>query len=139
MKALRSPAVLESLHGIQGHVVGQAEQLGLPPDMALKLELVLEELAVNVISYAYPDGQGDIEVECREEQSGQDRTFCVVLRDWGKAFNPLKRDTPDTEAEMDDRPIGGLGIHLALQMADAIHYDRRGDANELTVCFRISA
>ncbi len=132
--ALRGPAVMETLDRVQAFVLQRALALGLPAEHAGKLELVMEELAVNVINYAYPDGQGDLEILCWLQED-EPRLFCVRLRDWGFAFDPLKREKPNTELSFEDRPIGDLGIFLVVEMVDSISYKREDNANELTFCF----
>ena len=130
---MRAPAVLDRLHDFQDFVLEKAEELGLPTETNGKLELVMEELVVNVIHYAYPDGQGELEVHCLMEES-LPRRFCVRLRDWGAPFNPLASEMPNTELDVEDRPVGGLGIFLAEQMADSIKYERKHDSNVLIFC-----
>lgn len=137
MNSIRLPAVLDSLHEVQEFVVQCAEKMGAPDDLALKLELVMEELAVNVFSYAYGDGTGDVEVVCSESDVEGRRALRVDIKDWGVPFNPLGRDEPDTEASMDERGIGGWGIHLAVVMTDAIAYAREDEANVLSVLFKL--
>ncbi|MBE9533527.1 MAG: ATP-binding protein [Proteobacteria bacterium] len=133
---LRGPAVMETLDKVQAFVLQRASALGLPAEHAGKLELVMEELVVNVINYAYPDRQGDIEVQCLL-QEGRPRRFCVRLRDWGFAFDPLKREKPNTELGFEDRPIGDLGIFLVVEMVDRISYKRGDNTNELAFCFNL--
>lgn len=132
---LRGPASLEKLKDFQAFVLGWAKDFGLPAEVGGKLELVMEELAVNVINYAYPDGRGDLEIQCLLDENGGKRRFCVKLKDWGAPFDPLNRDTPDTEQDIEERPVGGLGIFLVREMSDSLDYEREGDANVLTFCF----
>lgn len=137
LNSLRVPAILDRLHELQCFVLKKAKELGLPAKSCGKLELVMEELAVNIIHYAYPDSQGELEIRCLLNEKEQQRCFCVKIRDWGTPFNPLGREMPNTNLEVDDRPIGGLGIFLAEQMSDFIQYKRRGNCNILTFCFDI--
>ena len=133
--SLRIPATIESLGLVQDFVGEQAKRLGLGGELAGKLELVVEELVVNIGSYAYSGGEGDMEVDC---VLGPDATrFCLVLRDWGAAFDPLDRDAPDLEAGLDEREPGGLGIFLVREMADECTYRRSGDMNEFRACFAL--
>ena len=53
----------------------------------------------------------------------------VVLTDDGPPFDPFGRDAPDTTLSVEDRPIGGLGIHLVLQLMDNVSYRRQDDHN----------
>jgi anti-sigma regulatory factor (Ser/Thr protein kinase) len=137
-ETLRLQAEMANLEAFLGFALEQADALGAPPALGGKLQLVLEELLVNVFHYAYGEEAGDAELECRTEGSaGEQRRFCVVLRDWGAPFDPLAKEAPDTSAGVDERPIGGLGILLAVQMSDRIGYAREQDANVLTACFNI--
>lgn len=139
--SIRTPAVLDCLYKLQAFTLEEAKRLKLAEENYCKLELVMEELVVNVVDHAYPDQPGDIEVSCRlmeAKQDGQPR-FCVTLRDWGIAFDPLGRATPDTQLSCEDRQIGGLGIFLAREMTDSISYQHIDAANELTFCFNLPA
>ncbi len=133
--SLRIPATIESLGLVQDFVGEHAGRLGLGADLAGKLELVVEELVVNIGSYAYPEGEGDMEVDC--VLSPDATRFCLILRDWGAAFDPLNREAPDLEAGLDEREPGGLGIFLVREMADECTYRRNGDMNEFRACFAL--
>jgi anti-sigma regulatory factor (Ser/Thr protein kinase) len=132
---LRLPAALDRLDQCREFVVGCAREAGLPDADTGKLELVLEELLVNVISHAYPDGPGEVELHCRTGEGG----FLLDIRDQGAPFDPLAASGPDLDAGVDERPIGGLGIFFVRQMADGLAYRREGDANVLTVRFALPA
>ncbi len=138
MEIFRSPATLEHLREIQAFVLKRATSLGVPPDTLDKLELVMEELVVNVINYAYDDEGGEFEVECSVVKFSGGRALSIMLRDWGVAFDPLARDMPDTSLGLEDRPVGGLGIFLVSQMSDQIDYVRKDNANVLTIFFALS-
>ena len=135
MDGLQCPASPDSLQELQSYVQARAKALGVPAALYGRLALVMEELAVNVMHYAYPDGQGNIKVGCRLQGSGDNQRFCVQLRDQGRPFNPLTGTTPDTSLSIEERPIGGLGIFLALEMTDSIDYAREGESNVVTFCF----
>lgn len=136
--SLRLRADMANLEAFMDFGVQQAELLGAPQELSFKLQLVLEELLVNVFHYAYGEGDGDAELECNQTDEGPTgKRFCVLLRDWGAAFDPLAKEAPDTSTGVDERPIGGLGILLAVQMSDDIAYARVQDTNELTACFNI--
>jgi anti-sigma regulatory factor (Ser/Thr protein kinase) len=133
--SLRIPATLESLGLVQAFVGEHAGRLGLGTELAGRLELVVEELVVNIGSYAYPQGGGDMEVDC--VLSPDANRFCLILRDWGAAFDPLEKAAPDLEGGLDEREPGGLGIFLVREMADECTYRRSGDMNEFRACFAL--
>lgn len=140
MDSLRLPARLELLEEFRAFVVARARDWNMPEDLDLKLELVLEEALVNVMHYAYPDGNGQVEVVCADERSRTAgmRKFLLEIRDWGPAFNPLDRPPPDLDGDIGSRPIGGLGIHLIRKMAEEVGYARTGGANVLSMRFHLN-
>ena len=133
---LQLPANLDALEVFRTFISQKADKASFPSEVFSKLELVFEELLVNIIRYAYPDKQaGIVEVGCGPTEED---LFCIQLRDRGIPFNPLSLASPDVTLDIEDRQIGGLGIYFVLQMADALHYERVGEWNEFTFCFRHS-
>lgn len=134
MDTLRQPARMDNLESFRSYVIDKAASWGIVDEMLFKIELVLEELLTNVIRYGYADGAGDIEVGCNRLS---DATFHLFIRDWGKEFNPVAKEDPDLTQGIDERPIGGLGIHLVRKMVDKISYERTDDSNVLNLYFQI--
>ena len=134
METLRIPAKLESWDSIRSFVLDWVERFGIDQEVAFKVELALEELALNVIYYAYPEGDGDLEVGCSLENRTR---LCISIRDWGKHFNPLERATPDVSLGVSERKVGGLGVYLVKQMVDDIVYSPLDCGNKLTIQFNI--
>lgn len=94
------------------------------------LRLVAEEGLTNVIVHAYGIGnEGDIEVTLSVSTS----SVRFVLRDRARPFNPLESPRPDIDAPIDERPIGGLGIHLIRSLTDEQSYERDGEENVLVL------
>ncbi|HEV2349980.1 MAG TPA: ATP-binding protein [Terriglobia bacterium] len=132
---LKLPAQMESLRPFTAFVHRAAEEAAFPEMDLGRLDLVMEEVVVNVINYAYADGQpGSIEVGYLVEGPGK---LSVQVCDGGRAFDPLAKDPPDLRLGLADRPIGGLGIFLVKQIAHNITYTREGERNILT--FHIEA
>lgn len=118
----KAPEIIEDVMALP--VV--AEQAALE----FTLRLVLEELVVNVVNYAYGeggDGPLDITVENRDD------AIVITLTDQGVPFNPLEQEAPDTDLPPEDRPIGGLGIFLVREMMDNVTYRYEAGRNILTV------
>lgn len=132
MDTLRIPAKLESWETIRTFVFDKVERFSVDQEIAFKVELVLEELVVNVISYAYPGGDGDLEICCdMEDRAG----LRISIRDWGEPFNPLERESPDISQDISERQVGGLGVFLVRQMVDRIDYVPVEGGNMLVVRF----
>jgi len=127
------PADLPSVRRLREFVMQGAQSASLADEKLWKLELALEEALVNVIRHAYSGEEGaSIHVGFRSEGPGE---FCVMIRDEGRAFDPLSHSAPDLSANIEDRPIGGLGIFFMRHMADEIEYERIGGMNRLTLRF----
>ena len=137
MKVKRSLCIesdLSELERLHDAVAELGEVGNWPPDLVFQVDLVLEELIVNTVNYGYDDdARHEIEIALTSEAD----VFTVEIIDGGHAFNPLS-DAPelDLDAEIADRPIGGLGIHLMRAMMDEVHYRREQDKNYLTLIKR---
>jgi len=107
-----------------------SEKTGLSKSVRRKLNLVFDELLNNIISYAYDDGD-EHEIMLDFELAGSRLT--VSIMDDGVPFNPFEADAPDTAAGLDERKIGGLGIHLVRSLTDKATYQRRVDKNVVTL------
>ncbi|EFI34424.1 putative anti-sigma regulatory factor, serine/threonine protein kinase [Desulfonatronospira thiodismutans ASO3-1] len=130
---MQMPARRESLHPIQEFVLKEASVRGMPGDVLQKIELVLEEVLLNIINYAYPEtDSGEVQTGCREQDSGD---FQIRIMDHGAPFDPLKRPDPDTGRPVQHREVGGLGIHLVKNMADRVEYTRQDGRNILDIVF----
>jgi anti-sigma regulatory factor (Ser/Thr protein kinase) len=97
-----------------------------------QLNLAIEEAASNVIMYAYPEGEkGNVEVTL-DASAGQIRT---TLSDFGAPFDPLKQPEANLTDSIEDRPIGGLGIHLIKEIMSEVNYEHTAGKNVLTMTY----
>ncbi len=96
------------------------------------VRLALDELVSNVISYGYDD-QAEHQIGLKIETG---EPFAVTITDDAKAFNPLEdAPAPVLEGPVEDRPIGGLGLHILKQMGMKMDYQRDQNRNVLRVVF----
>jgi anti-anti-sigma factor len=113
-----------------------AEAHALPTPVRRSIQVALDEFVYNPIVYGFAqmdEGQGEGEV--RVELDG-DRVR-VTITDNGPPFDPLAYADPDTALSVEDRQIGGLGIHLVRQMMDEVTYQRRGGENVVVLVKRL--
>lgn len=112
-----------------------AEACGIDMATAMSLNLAMEEAVVNVMNYAYPaDSPGEVRIDA----SVADGKLVLTISDWGQPFDPTAVEPVDTSLDADDRPIGGLGIHLIRRYTDSLSYERRADMNVLTMVKRLN-
>ena len=127
---------IQSLPLVNEWIEQCCEEAGLGLDWVMKFQLVLEEMVSNVIFYAYDPQQQEAANELRF--TWEAGTVSILLRDWGKPFDPTAKEDPDITLSVDDRPIGGLGIFMVKQLMDEVRYERVGSSNLLTLQKRIN-
>ncbi len=131
--SLRVENKIEELGRISAAVEELAESEGWPPALTFRVNLVLEEFGINVINYAHEGGVHDFEITLLSEPE----TLIIEITDDGVPFNPLEdKPVPDTSAPMDERPIGGLGLHIVRNMTEEMRYERQNSRNHSTLVMR---
>ena len=121
---------IQQIPQLAGFVESIAEEVHLDQSLAMGLNLALEEAVTNVIMYAYPagsDGLVDIEAIIREG------VLEFILSDNGTPFDPTAAKEADVTLDVQDRPIGGLGIFLVRNIMDEVSYRRENGKNILTM------
>ena len=109
------------------------EQDGWSGDLTFRVSLVIDELAQNIVDYSYEDGSGDVEVEVT---SGEEAVTIEII-DGGRPFDPLTQaPEPDLTSPIEDRPIGGLGVHFTKTLMDDVEYCRESGKNRLKIVTR---
>ena len=109
-----------------------AHQVG--DDVAHAVNLSLDELLTNTMTYG-ADGVERQQVEI--VLSLDDAALTTQIRDTGPAFDPLEVPDPDLDSDVEDRPIGGLGVFLVREMMDDMRYRRVDGRNEVTLIKRL--
>ena len=134
-RSLSLAANTAGLHHAMEFVRTGVLEANLPEARIGQLDLLIEEIFMNVCRYGYPDGRpGFVTLTYTVPAPGE---LSVEVADQGAEFNPLAAAPPDLTLNLQDRPIGGLGIFLVKTLAPFITYRRDGDWNRLA--FRISA
>ena len=130
MKArLEIPALRENLSQVTAFVGERLEEFSCGMKLQIQLETAVEEIFINIASYAYPENPGNAVVELTCENGTAEITFT----DQGVPFDPLSRTDPDTTLPAEARPIGGLGILMVKKMMDKVTYSREDGCNILTI------
>ena len=104
------------------------------PEVLNLVLLAIEEVVTNCIEYGYDD---DDEHTIVIVLSISDGKLIMDVIDDGHPFDPLSQPAPNFSLDVQDRPIGGLGIYLLRKLADHISYERRDGTNRLTLTRRL--
>jgi serine/threonine-protein kinase RsbW len=130
---LRLRNALEAIEPTSATAEAWLRERGSPPDAGFFVSLAIEELVTNCIKYGYEDAAEHlIEVVLSVMQ----RVLTVEIIDDGRAFDPTGVPSPDLSQALEDRPVGGLGVHLLRELSDHMRYERRNGANRLTLIKR---
>ena len=122
-------AKTENLEKVNDYIVEKL--MGCPMKLLMQIDLVVEEVFVNIASYAYKDKAGKVWIDCMLDSNKEFLT--IVFMDEGVKFDPLERPDPDVDAPIEEREIGGLGIFLTKKLMDEVKYERRDGKNTLTL------
>lgn len=131
MREITISASIENFEAVNAFVKESAERAGFDDEAINKILLATEEIYVNVVHYAYKGEKGPLIIKCETLENGDGISIQFV--DNGIEFNPLESETPDTDASVEDRPIGGLGIFLVKTLMDGIEYRREKNRNVLLI------
>ncbi len=110
---------------------------GIAADIIFKLNLSVDEILTNVTTHGAAGGAGAPSIRLRLAAS--DEAIEIEITDNGPAFDPLAQAPPDTSAGIEERPIGGLGIHLVRSLMDEVRYSRGNDGNHVVIVKRWTA
>jgi serine/threonine-protein kinase RsbW len=123
---------MTELPGLIEFVEAACEEAEIKPELRFDLTLAVEEAASNVIEHGYKGRGGTLQVLFRVENGD----VTVELRDQAKPFKPGKVGRPDETLPLEERPLGGLGLHLMHQLMDEVRYETLPDGNLLTMIKR---
>lgn len=126
-------AKVDNLHLVLEFLESELEKNECNMKTSTSLAIAIEELFVNVASYAYPNGNGNATLKL----DFVDNDVIITLADSGIEFNLLEKEDPDISLKAEDRQIGGLGIYMVKKTMDDIKYSRDNNQNILVMRKRI--
>lgn len=122
MKPLTVPGTLASLSLIRNYARAAAAEAGLDKKRTYRLELAVDEIATNIVNHGYQEAgvTGDV-VACATIDA---HALTIALEDTAVPFDPRRLTRPEQiDLPLAERPIGGLGIFLAIENVDEFHYE----------------
>ena len=131
MRTAIFPAKFDQLDAIREFASQAARDAGMDDSAIYAVELSMDEACTNVIEHAY-DGMDGGEIECTCDTDNNNLT--IIIHDHGKSFDPASIALPNLDAELDSRPVGGLGVFLMKKLMDEVRFEPLGEAgNVLTM------
>ena len=130
VRSLEKEALRDNLEELFAFVEQALTSLNTPASDRDKMMMALDEALTNVVLYAYPENQrGMVGIRiCRN-----DNTITAEVVDHGKPFDPTAHPAPDITLPIEQRPIGGLGIHLMRNLVTSVRYNRKKGENHLVL------
>ena len=135
MKEKVFTAKKETLPEVMAFTEECLESFECPMKSSMAICVAVEEIFVNIASYAYPDGDGNATLSFGFDEN--ERLMTLVIKDSGVPFNPLERAEPDITLSADEREIGGLGIFITKKTMDTVSYTYKNGNNILTMTKKI--
>jgi len=126
---------ISELDRLAGIIENLSAEFQLNDKTTYSINLALDELVTNIISYGYEDTKEHIITIIFEYD---DSALNITLIDDGKSFNPLNQPPPKTDIPLEERKIGGFGIHFVKKTMDAVSYERNNGNNILTITKKIT-
>lgn len=124
-------AIPERFEQAQQQVRAFLEPVGCSMRTIFELDMVVEEVFINIASYAYNEHIGTVTLDLTLDEAGN--MLYLTFRDTGVPYDPLKKESPDLSAPAEQRPIGGLGIFLVQKYSDVLSYEYADNENRLTI------
>jgi serine/threonine-protein kinase RsbW len=123
----------KNLARVRSFVAEAATSAGIKANEVYSVKLAVDEACTNIIEHGYGgEGIGDIQISCDVNHQG----LTIVIRDWGKSFNPDVVSDPDLTKPLEELDLRGAGLHLIRKLMDEVYFHFSPDGNETTIVKR---
>ncbi len=136
MQELVIEARKENMDEVLSFIDGILEEKECSMKAQMQIDVAVEELFVNIASYAYAPSVG--KATLRVEFGGDPLSASITFIDQGVPYDPLAKEDPDVTLSAEEREIGGLGIYMVKKSMDKITYEYKDGSNVLTIWKKIS-
>lgn len=129
-------ATKDNLGELKDFILDHAQKNRVPELVLQKIDLVLEEVLLNIINYAYTEKRNP---GIKIGTSVCSTRLNIRIIDQGKEFDPSAKPDPDISLSVEERDIGGLGILLVRKISDDFSYQRSNNQNILDIGFNLDS
>ncbi|MCR4645321.1 MAG: ATP-binding protein [Oscillospiraceae bacterium] len=136
MRELTIAATIDALDAVNELVEAQLDETDCSMRARMQIGLAVEEIFVNIASYAYAPETGEATVQVGLTPDGS--AVCITFIDQGVPYDPLAKEDPDVSLPLEKRPVGGLGILLVKNIMDDVRYEHTDGKNILTIVKKLA-
>ena len=129
VKELTLEAKVANLQQVLDFVDENLKSMRCPMKILMQIDVAVEEIYVNVASYAYAPNTGSVTIQMELQE--HPRTVVITFIDSGIPYNPLAKADPDVTLSAEERAIGGLGIYMVKKSMDKMEYEYTDQKNVL--------
>ena len=129
VKELTLEAKVANLQQVLDFVDENLTSMRCPMKIMMQIDVAVEEIFVNVASYAYAPDTGSVTI--RMDLQEKPRAVVITFIDSGIPYNPLAKEDPDVSLSAEERSIGGLGIFMVKKTMDKMEYEYTDQKNVL--------
>jgi serine/threonine-protein kinase RsbW len=126
-----------AMRQVDAFVAAFVSEQGIAADDAARVLILLEELLTNLVKYGYPDRAEPGRAEIALALNGS--RLEIEFIDDGCAFDPMAGPSPNLDEPLEERPIGGLGLHLLRSLTEVVRYERRDNKNVIRLSRSIAS
>ena len=109
----------KNLAQIGDFICQAAAQAGLDERASYAAQMAVDEACTNIIEHAYGgEGQGSIRLVCRPNPAGLE----ITIYDQGQPFDPTHLPPLDTQAPLEQRQTGGMGVFFIYKLMDRVEF-----------------
>ena len=120
-----------NLNKVMNFIGKELKEAGCPMKTLMQIETAVEEIFINIASYAYTPGSGKASIHVVTEHSP--KAAVITFKDQGRPYDPLGRQGPDVTLPAEKRQIGGLGIFMVRKIMDDVQYEYKDGSNVFTM------
>ncbi len=129
-------AKTDNLDEVMNFVGTHLDEIDCPFKVRMQIDIAVEEIFVNIASYAYSPGSGDATIKLEIDDDPE--LVKIIFIDSGVPYDPLKKRDPDITLSADERAIGGLGIFMVKKSMDDMFYEYKDEQNMLTIIKKLN-
>ena len=138
MEPLTVPGTLDSLGAIAEYVMAAASAADLDKKVSYRLRLAVDEIATNIITHGYAEAGLEGVLDLRADID--EKALTIFVEDTGVVYDPRQSEAPNgLDLPLEQRPMGGLGVFLAIRGVDKLLYQRVGGRNRHTFIVKRTA